>query len=132
MAAAYRVQLPDGAAPWVRIVGGASCDAPDDPPRNVADLGKIRRVGDETHFFARHVEVAGVFMDVDTQTAVAYVAVSDAGDPRRSVVGNLAVVMVPGDETLPPGQGDGGGAGGGSGSYPPAGPWLACGVFVLP
>jgi hypothetical protein len=130
--AAYHVQLPDGAAPWVRIFAADSCDAPGDDPEIIADLGTIRRVGRETHFFHRHVEVAGSFMDVDIQVAAADLTLYGGISPNLAF-GKLAVVLVPGDEAAPTGPG-GGGSGNGSGNdaYPRGGPWLACGVFVQP
>ena len=136
--AAYRVALPDGAAPWIRIFAAPSCDAPGDDPPIVADLGLIRRVDGETHFFTRHVEVGGRLMDVDTQVAASLLQVTSPGGPGDYAIGKLAVAQVPGDDTLPTGpgggSGSGGGSGGGSGSagYPPGGAWLACGAFVAP
>jgi hypothetical protein len=126
--AAYHVQLPDGAVPWVRIFAAASCDAPGDDPQIIADLGTIRRVGDETHFFKRDVEVAGKLLDVDTQTAVVLLSVTN---PDRAVLGKLAVALAPGDETGT-GSGSGGGSGSGNDAYPRGGAWLACGGFVVP
>ena len=75
--AAYRVQLPDDLSPWVGLVSAASCTdreplaAPDDPLA-FQDLGLIRRVGEETHFFARYFRTGEPTIEVDTETAIAY------------------------------------------------------------
>jgi hypothetical protein len=75
--AAYHVQLPDDLAPWLALVSAASCTdrepltAPDDPVA-FQDLGLIRRVGEETHFFVRSVRMGDRTIDVDTETAIAY------------------------------------------------------------
>lgn len=144
--AAYKVALPDGAAPWVRIFDATSCAAPGDDPLILADLGLIRRVDGETHFFRRHVSVDGTSIAVDTQIAQ-LVAPVGTGDPVFDTIGKIAVVMVPGEDRgnvpdptgcpmgsgsdPPPPPSPGCGDGGGSAGYPPGGPWLACGVFVL-
>jgi hypothetical protein len=77
--AAYRVQLPDDTAAYIAMISAASCvdreplTAPDDP---VAEqlLGTIRRVGDETHFFVDGVQIGDRAVDVDTETASAYLS----------------------------------------------------------
>lgn len=75
--AAYHVQLPDHVEALVALDSAASCAdrepliAPDDPIASQL-LGYIRRVGDETHFFAPSVPVGGDPMDLDTETATAY------------------------------------------------------------
>ena len=75
--AAYHVQLPDHVEALVALESAASCadraplTAPDDPIASQL-LGYIRRVGDETHFFAPSVPVGGDPMDLDTETATAY------------------------------------------------------------
>jgi hypothetical protein len=72
--AAYRVQLPDGLAPRVRL-GAASCWDPSPllVPGNlgVQELGVIQRVGDETHFFVPVRDGSGtVYVDTETTTGV--------------------------------------------------------------
>ncbi len=121
--AAYKVHLGKGAAPWVRIYDAASCEAPGDAPKAIADLGVIRRVGDEVHFFAPHVEVDGRPVDIDTGTVTADVTLNPAWS-HGYAVGKLAVVQWPGDSSVP--------SPGGSGSdIPPGGEWLSCGVIEL-
>lgn len=121
--AAYKVQLDQGAAPWVRIYDAASCEAPGDAPAALIDLGVIRRVGDEAHFFAPQVDVEGRLVDIDTGMVTAAVSL----DPARSyhyAVGKLVVVQRPGDGSAPlPGA---------SGpDISPGGAWLSCGVIEL-
>jgi hypothetical protein len=119
--AAYRVQLPDGAAPWVRLYTAASCD-PEPAPMLYEHLGTIRRVGDEAHFISTDV-IGDRTVDIDVQTVTAAVSSDDgAGDE----FGKIAVVQAAEDgdgtilETI-------------SGNPVPAGgPWLACGTFVAP
>lgn len=132
--AAYKVHLAEGVAPWVRIYDAPSCDPPADPRPVIADLGEIRRVGGETHFFARGVQVGDRTLDIDTGTAPALVPVTVTLDPPTDpvplfnyVVGKPVVVQLPGDGTVP-----GPGPGGVPGIGPPlGGPWLSCGVIEL-
>lgn len=119
--AAYRVQLPAGAAPWIRLYATLSCDGPDDRSRVFDDLGLIRRVGDETHFFARDVQVGGRTIDVDIQT------VATLASPEPATFGNvfdlIAVAQAPDDGSAVDPS---------TGQPVPPGLWLACGAFVRP
>lgn len=95
---AYKVALPDGAAPWVRILRTASCDPAQSRPALFADAGAIRRVGDQAHFFARDVLIGGGTRDVDINT----VTIQASLDPVQwytYLVGTVAVVQMP----APPG-----------------------------
>ena len=126
--AAYKVHLVEGAAPWVRVYDAPSCDAPEDPRPVIADLGLIRRVGNETHFFARGIQVRGGTLDIDTGTAAGLVTLDPPLTPLFNyVVGKPVVVQLPGDGTVA-----GPGPGGIPGIGPPlGGPWLSCGVIEL-
>ena len=120
--AAYRVRLPDGAAPWVRLYTAPSCEVAEDEALPEQDLGAIRRVGDEPHFVTRDVRFGGRPVELDTGTAVAYVSLAPA--PVQYLFDMIVVVLAPSDDgrtvvlnttrqTVPAG-----------------GPWLACGVFT--
>lgn len=118
--AAYHVQLPDGAAPWVRLYIAASC-TPEAAAILYEDLGTIRQVGDEAHFFARNIRIGDRTLDVDIETVAADVALDNS---QASVFTMIAVVQAPGDgTTLEPSL---------HGQLPAGGPWLACGTFVAP
>ena len=80
--AAYKVDLPEGAAPWVRIYTAASCDTPPDQAVVFADLGAIRRVGDQTHFFARGVQVGDREVDIDIGTVASTATLESVDDLR--------------------------------------------------
>lgn len=91
--AAYRIQLPDDAFHRVQVLSRASCDAPDDPthPFPIADLGAIRRVGGETHFFALGIHAGSETVDLDTGTTQG--TVSTGADSSMYVIGAIAVVL---------------------------------------
>jgi hypothetical protein len=81
-------------------------------------------VGDETHFFVRHIAIGERTVDVDIVTQFAFVHVQP--DERSfNVLEMIAVVQDLGDEDEQPGPVFGPP---GSGSGP--GDWLACGVFM--
>jgi hypothetical protein len=75
--AAYHVRLASDVSPFIGMLSAASCrdrdllTAPDDPVP-VQDLGVLRRVGDETHFFAVSVPVGDRTVDIDTGTTTAF------------------------------------------------------------
>ncbi|HEX8108234.1 MAG TPA: hypothetical protein VF516_10930 [Kofleriaceae bacterium] len=118
--AAYKVHVPEGAAPWVRVYRTPSCTPVPESPALFDDLGAIRRVGGETHFFAPGVQVAGRIVDIDTRTVTA----PGSLDPTYTygyLIGMIAVVQAPGDPA----------AGGGPDDPPAGGPWLACGAFEI-
>ena len=103
--AAYRVRLPDSTPRRVLIYDASSCDAPMEPPRVIADLQTIRKVGNETHFFAHDILVNGHRMDIDIGTAQAEISLKPG---RFYVLGVIAVVQ----------------------AMEPSNPgYLACGVF---
>jgi len=107
--AAYRVRLPDSAPRRVRLYDARACDATE-PLELLADLQLIRRVGDETHFFAQSVLVRGERLDVDTETAQAFVSL--VPDTPSYVIGKIAVVQALDRDDGSPGA------------------WLACGAFA--
>ena len=100
----------------------ASCDTPRADVRAVWNLGEIRRVGDETHFFVDGVEIGDRVLSVDVRTQFAFLNLAPDSQLYAPVV--LAVVeeLVPGAPTGilfdPPGSGPR--------------DWLACGAFVVP
>jgi hypothetical protein len=73
--AAYRVQLPDGLAPRLVLMNAPSSCSNLDPVLRpggggaVQELGVLRRVGDETHFFLPLGD--GSYVDTETTTAFA-------------------------------------------------------------
>ena len=107
--AAYHVHLPDAAPRHAVIYDAASCDVPDDRPFVFADLETIRKVGDETHFFADGILVQGHRIAIDTQTVQAEVSTQPGTDIY--VIGKVVVVQAPDLDGAP-------------------GAWLACGVFT--
>jgi len=121
--AAYRVHLPRSAAPWIRLYTAPSCAEPGDSPQLFQDLGVLRQVDNETHFFARDVVIGDHTVDIDIHTVTADVTLDGPG------IGNLfdqiAVVQAPGDGG-PLVQGTVGLP------VPAGGPWLACGKFTRP
>jgi hypothetical protein len=125
--AAYRIHLPDLAPRRVRLFRPASCDTPHADVTLTHDLGTIRRVGNETHFFAP-ASIAGRIIDVDIMTATAFVTLDDPEAREFYALGMIAVVQdVVDDEPAPdPGQPGSGPTGSGPG------PWLACGAFQIP
>jgi hypothetical protein len=120
---AYHVHLPDQGPRRVMIFDIDVCDrdaalAPvgrgGAPHRPLADLQEIQRVRDETHFFARGINVEGRRVDIDTVTiqVPAPIVRDNPDNPFGSFVGKIAVVQELDHEDGSPG------------------PWLACGVFV--
>jgi hypothetical protein len=108
--AAYRVHLPDAAPRHAVIYNAESCQPTDPRPKIFADLQTIRRVGDETHFFADDIRVNGRTTSIDTETAQAVVSLNPAS-PFVYVLGKIAVVQAPDLDGVP-------------------GAWLACGAFT--
>jgi hypothetical protein len=106
--AAYRVRLPDALPRRVLIYDASSCEVPAERPRVIADLQRIRRVGNETHFFAHDILVNGQRMDIDLETAQAEISLKPG--ERFYILGAIAVVE-PAEPSNPPGT------------------YLACGVF---
>jgi len=124
MFAAYHVRLPDPRPRRIRLFTAASCDAPHDTVALAWNLGQIRQVGAETHFFSTDVEIGGRVIDVDVVTRFAYIHVNP-DNPAFDALGMIAVVQDLEDGDTPPGPGVGTqGAGPGA--------WLACGVFARP
>jgi hypothetical protein len=84
--AAYHVRLPDDVTAFLALVNAASCTdrepltGPDDPVA-VQDIGKLQRVGDETHIFAAAFATDGQILDVDIETSTVY-APRNARFPR--------------------------------------------------
>ncbi|HEX3760487.1 MAG TPA: hypothetical protein VHW23_17345 [Kofleriaceae bacterium] len=108
---AYQVRLPDTAPRRVVIYDAGSCD---DPPsrrtRAIADLQMIRKVGNETHFFAHDILVEGHRVDIDIKTAQAEFSLD--ADPFFGVLGKIVVVLAADSPDMPPST------------------YLACGAFV--
>jgi hypothetical protein len=123
--AAFHVRLPDDTPRRIRLYVPASCDAPHAGARVVWNLGEIRRVGDETHFFSSGVEIGDRLVNVDVITRAAFI-VLDPDAPDYYAL-NLAAVV----EDLVPGDAD---ATGPIADPPGAAPrdWLACGRFTRP
>jgi hypothetical protein len=123
MVAAYRVRLPDSTPRRLRLFTPASCDTPHDDVVPSWNLGQIRRVGVETHFFATEVAIGDRTIDVDVVTR--YVFVDTGPDtPLFHVFNMIAVVQDlqnDDDDQYGPGRRH-------QGSGP--GDWLACGVFT--
>ena len=109
---AQHVRLPDGEPRRVRIFELDVCDSSAAPAIAYADLQEIRRVGDQTHFFALDLTVEGRRVDVDTRTVMAYVS-TDPADPQGYVIGKIAVVQELDHDDGTPGR------------------WLACGAFAV-
>ena len=108
---AYQVRLPDAAPRRVLIYDTGSCDEP--LPQRIqviADLQMIRKVGNETHFFAHDLLVEGRRVDLDIGAAQAEFAIST--DAYLGILGKIIVVLAADSPDLPPG------------------PYLACGVFA--
>jgi len=122
--AAFHVRLPDDTPRRIRLYTPASCDTPHTDARVVWNLGEIRRVGDETHFFSSGVEIGDRLVNVDVITRAAFI-VLDPDAPDYYPPNLVAVVedLVPGDDDAtgpiadPPGT--------------PPPDWLACGRFTL-
>lgn len=119
--AAYRVQLPAGAAPWVRLWSEPDCNFQGGQATLYQDLGLIRQVGDEVHFFERDVVVAGRTIDLDVGTTTAQVTLDDTQFGRLYDLS--IVVQVPDDTSELTTVMVGGGL------APVGGPRLACGNF---
>lgn len=118
--AAYRVHLPDLAPRRVRIFQMTVCDMDAVPVGRdgmkhlieLADLQEIRRVGDQTHFFAPGIDVAGRRVDVDVGTVQAAIS-TNGPDASGYVIGQIAVVQELDHADGTPGA------------------WLACGGFTV-
>ena len=108
--AAYQVHLPDSAPRRAVIYKAESCQPTDPPPAIFADLQTIRRVGDETHFFADGIRVNGRTTAIDTQTTQAEISLNPASR-FFYVLGKIAVVQALDVDGVP-------------------GAWLACGAFT--
>jgi len=122
--AAYHVRLPDDTPRRIRMYTPASCDTPHTDARATWNLGQIRRVGDETHFFSSGVEIGDRLVDVDVITRAVFISLNPAASDFYPP--NLVAVvedLVPGDDDItgptaePPG--------------PPPRDWLACGLITL-
>ena len=110
--AAYRVHLPDLRPRHVVIYSASSCDTPHDQALLFADLQVIRKVGEETHFFAEDILVKGRPTEIDIGTVHVEVSLDPANpEPQFYVLGRIAVVQAPDVDGVP-------------------GAWLACGVFT--
>lgn len=123
--AAYHVRLPDDTPRRIRLLSPAACDAPPEQTALIWELGEIRRVGDETHFFARGIPDGHRPVAVDIETTAAYVDLSSQGTFGASSL--MAVV-----QDLPP---DGEPWQEGPVAGPPGsatGDRLACGLFTVP
>lgn len=125
--AAHRVELPAGSAPWIRLWVAPSCAPQDEPMTLYQDLGLIRQVDDDVHFFDRNAVIAGHTVDVDVGTAIARVTLDPASRPGVTsgrLFDLIAVAQAPGDPhdtttELSSGR-----------NVPTGGAWLACGTFV--
>jgi hypothetical protein len=89
--AAYHVHLADDLGALVALVNAASCTDREplttaEQPVAFQDLGLIRRVGDETHFFAPYVQIGDHLVDVDTGTTTAYV-------PRNAQLPRIVIAV---------------------------------------
>ena len=126
MLAAYRIHLPDLAPRRIRLFRPASCDTLHEDVTLTHDLGTIRRVENETHFFAP-ASIAGRIVDVDIMTAIAFVTLNPEAREFYAL-GMIAVVQDVGDDEPAPDPGPPGSGPTGSGP----GPWLACGAFEIP
>lgn len=121
--AAYQVQLPGDAAPWIRLWAAPSCNTPPEQATLFQDLGLIRRIDDSVHFFDRGVVIGGRAVDIDVGTATASASLGDT--PFYSLFDLIAVAQAPappdGATTTPQI---------GSQFTLVGGAWLACGSFV--
>ena len=117
--AAFHVTLPPGAAPWVRLWMMPSCESQGGQAQLYKDLGVIRQVGDEVHFFERDVVLSGHTTDLDIGTVAAPVTVELAELHAEYPV----VIQAPDPDgpTTTSSFGE---------TVPVGGPWLACGNFV--
>jgi hypothetical protein len=121
---AFRVRLPDDTPRRIRLYTPASCDTPHPDAKMVWNLGEIRRVGDETHFFSSGVEIGDRLVNVDVVTRAAFIGLN--ADAKDYYPPNLVAVvedLVAGDDNAT-----------GPISDPPDTPphdWLACGRFTL-
>lgn len=91
--AAYRIRLPDDALRRVQILALPDCDAPYDPTQRlpIADLGVIRRVAGESHFFAIGIHAGDRTIALDTGTARGLASIGDY--PESDVIGAIAVIL---------------------------------------
>lgn len=108
---AYQVRLPDTAPRRVVIYDTGSCDEPlPRPTQVIADVQTIRKVDNETHFFAHDILVEGRRVDLDIGAAQAEFSIST--EAYLGILGKIVVVLAADSPDMPPG------------------PYLACGVFV--
>jgi hypothetical protein len=127
LVAAYHVRLPDDTPRRLRLFAPGSCDTPHDDVVPLWNLGQIRRVGDETHFFATGISIGNRTLDIDVVTRFVFVHLDP--DMPYGALDMMAVVQDlanDDDDQYGPGSGLSGGRGSGPGD------WLACGVFTLP
>ena len=93
--AAYRVRLPHDVTAIAALLSAASCADrtplfSDDDPVAVQDIGLLRRVGDETHFFAQFIQVGDRTLEADTETATVFVS-------RRARFPRIVIAISPVD-----------------------------------
>ena len=125
--AAHRVDLPAGTSPWIRLWIVSSCVTQGGSPVLYQDLGLLRQVGDDVHFFKRGVVIAGRTVDLDIGTTSARVTLGSdpfGGPESRRLFDMVAVAQDPvdgGETTTEIVTGL---------AVPVGGAWLACGSFV--
>lgn len=108
---AYQVRLPDTAPRRVVIYDTGSCEEPlSQRTQVITDLQMIRKVGNETHFFAHGILVEGHRVDIDTGVAQAEFSIDT--EAYLGILGKIVVVLAADSPDMPPD------------------PYLACGVFV--
>jgi hypothetical protein len=123
MMVAYRVRLPDQTPRRLRLFAPASCDTPHDQATVVWNLGEIRRVGDETHFFMRDIAISDRVVDIDVITQSAAIDLDPEFRPYYALDLIAVVQDLDDDHTVP---------GPTFSAVPGPGPWLACAPFTLP
>jgi hypothetical protein len=120
--AAFHVRLPDDTPRRIRLYTPPSCDTPHSDARVTWNLGEIRRVGDETHFFSSGVEIGDRLVNVDVVTRAAFIVLEpEAADFYPPNLVAVVEDLVPDDATGPIAD-------------PPGTPphdWLACGRFTI-
>ena len=123
--AGYHVHLPDARPRRVLVYEPATCDTPRANATLLWDLGEIRRVGDQAHFFIEDTVVGDQVVDVDVVTQWLFIH-NDAPTDRFYAGDMIAVVqdLVEGvRDEIGPVEGESVHAGDGS--------WLACGPFRI-
>jgi len=102
--AAFNVRLPDDTPRRVRMYTPASCDTPHSDARLVWNLGEIRRVGAETHFFSSGVEIGDRLVNVDVVTRDTFTVLDpEARDYYVPNLSPLCTTWYP-ETTTPPGR----------------------------